>query len=55
LADVTAVAEAASRVSHLAASLGERLTELDVNPLIVGAAGDGAKAVDGRATLNKGE
>ena len=55
LADVAAVAEAASRVSHLAASLGERLTVLDVNPLIVGAAGDGAKAVDGRATLAEGK
>ena len=29
--------------------------ELDVNPLIVGAAGDGAKAVDGRATLKEGK
>ena len=55
LADVAAVAAAASRVSHLAAGLGARLVELDVNPLIVGAAGDGAKAVDGRATFNQGE
>ena len=53
-ADVTAAAEAASRVSHLAAGLGGRLVELDVNPLIVGAVGDGAVAVDGRATLNEG-
>jgi acetyl-CoA synthetase (ADP-forming) len=53
-ADVAAAAEAASRVSHLAAGLGERLAELDVNPLIVGAAGEGAVAVDGRATLNEG-
>ena len=53
-ADVAAAAEAASRVSHLAAGLGARLAELDVNPLIVGAAGAGAVAVDGRATLKEG-
>ena len=52
-ADVAAAAEAASRVSHLAAALGRRLVELDVNPLIVGAAGEGAVAVDARATLQE--
>ena len=50
-ADVAAAAEAASRVSRIAATLGDRLVELDVNPLIVGPAGDGATAVDARATL----
>ena len=53
-ADVAAAAEAASRVSQLAAALGGRLIELDVNPLIVGAAGAGAVAVDARATLQEG-
>ena len=52
-ADVAAAAEAASRVSHLAAALGRRLVELDVNPLIVGVAGSGAVAVDARATLQE--
>ena len=52
-ADVAAAAEAASRVSRLAAALGERLVELDVNPLIVRAVGEGAVAVDARATLQE--
>ena len=54
-ADVAAAAEAASRVSQLAAALGGRLVELDVNPLIVGAVGAGAVAVDARATLSGGK
>jgi acyl-CoA synthetase (NDP forming) len=49
--DVAQVAEIASRVSWLAADLGERLIELDVNPLVVRAQGKGAVAVDSRATL----
>jgi acyl-CoA synthetase (NDP forming) len=49
--DVEAVADIARRVSLLAADLGERLVELDVNPVIVRARGDGAVAVDCRATL----
>ncbi len=52
-ADVGAAAEAASRISRLAAALGERLVELDVNPLIVGQAGAGAVAVDACATLKE--
>ena len=52
-ADVAAAAEAASRVSRLAAALGERLVELDVNPLIVRAVGEGAVAVDACATLQE--
>lgn len=51
-ADVEAAATAAARISRLAAAMGERLIELDVNPLIVGPRGHGAIAVDGRATLN---
>jgi acyl-CoA synthetase (NDP forming) len=49
--DVEATADIASRLSVLAADLGDRLIELDVNPVVVRAAGDGAVAVDCRATL----
>jgi acetyl-CoA synthetase (ADP-forming) len=51
--DVAAVADAVVRVSWLAADLGPRLAELEVNPLIVRRAGEGAVAVDGRATLTR--
>lgn len=50
-ADVDAAADAIARVSWLAADLGPRLIELDVNPLVVRAAGEGVVAVDGRASL----
>lgn len=50
-ADVDAVVDAIVRLSWLAADLGDRLRELDVNPLIVGARGKGAVAVDGRALI----
>ena len=53
--DVTAVADTVSRVSWLAADLGARLVDLEINPLIVRRHGDGAVAVDGRATLNPKE
>ncbi|HLW47189.1 MAG TPA: acetate--CoA ligase family protein [bacterium] len=49
--DVDRLADIASRISVLAADLGERLIELDVNPIVVRAAGEGAVAVDCRATL----
>ncbi|HEV2282416.1 MAG TPA: acetate--CoA ligase family protein [bacterium] len=49
--DVALVADIASRVSWLAADLGDRLIELDVNPIVVRAQGKGAVAVDSRATL----
>jgi len=39
------------RVSWLAADLGPRLVDLEINPLIVHRAGDGAVAVDARGTL----
>ena len=52
--DVEAVAEAVERVSWLAYDLGERLVDLEVNPLIVRGAGGGAVAVDGRGTLRTG-
>jgi hypothetical protein len=42
------------RVSWLAADLGGRLVDLEVNPLIVRRAEQGAVAVDGRGTLTNG-
>lgn len=48
--DVDAAADAIVRVSFLAADLGPRLRELDVNPLIVRPAGEGAVVVDAAAT-----
>jgi acetyl-CoA synthetase (ADP-forming) len=49
--DTGALADIVSRVSWLAVELGDRLVELDVNPILVRAAGLGAVAVDARATL----
>jgi acyl-CoA synthetase (NDP forming) len=53
--DVDAVADAICRVSWLAADLGARLGDLEVNPLIVRRHGEGAVAVDGRATWHAKE
>ena len=52
--DLDAVVDAVVRVSWLAADLGARLVDLEVNPLIVRRAGRGAVAVDGRGTLTDG-
>ncbi len=49
--DVTAAADALVRLSWLAADLGGRLAEMDLNPILLRAAGGGAVAVDARATL----
>ena len=49
--DVDAIADAAARLSWLAVDAGERLRELDINPLLVRAHGQGAIAVDARARL----
>jgi acyl-CoA synthetase (NDP forming) len=49
--DVDAVADTLVRLSWLAHDLGPRLQDLEINPLIVRAAGQGAIAVDGRGTL----
>ena len=49
--DVDAVAAALVRLSWLAADLGPRLAEMDLNPILVRAAGQGVIAVDARATL----
>jgi acetyl-CoA synthetase (ADP-forming) len=49
--DVDALARVVERVSWLAADLGTRLIDLEVNPLIVRGQGAGAVAVDARATF----
>jgi acyl-CoA synthetase (NDP forming) len=49
--DVDAAADAVVRLSWLANDLGADLAELDVNPLLLGAAGEGAIAVDSLAAL----
>lgn len=51
-ADIAALAETVARLSELAAELGPRLAELDINPLLVHESGGGVIALDGRATLN---
>jgi acyl-CoA synthetase (NDP forming) len=52
--DAGAVAEIAARAGRLAADLGDRLVELDLNPIVVRARGQGAVVVDCRATLGAG-
>ena len=47
--DVDGAADALARLASLAATLGERLVELDINPLLVRRAG--VVALDARATL----
>ena len=51
-ADVDKLADVIVRVSWLAAKLKSRLAELDINPLLVKPAGQGAIALDARATLH---
>jgi len=50
-ADIEALADTVARLSELAAALGPRLAELDINPLLVREAGRGIIALDARATL----
>lgn len=50
-ADITALADTIAKLSALAAALGPRLAELDINPLLVREAGAGVIALDARATL----
>ena len=50
--DVDAIADVVSRISWLAADLGPRLVDFEVNPLIVRGQGEGAIAVDSRGTLS---
>ena len=49
--DVDAAAAVLVQVGALAAQLGERLRELDINPLLVRPAGQGAVALDARAVI----
>ena len=49
--DVAAVVETVTRLAWLAHDLGPRLRDLEINPLIVRIAGQGAIAVDGRGTI----
>ena len=51
LADIPALADLVSRVSWVAADLGPLLEELDLNPVMVRAEGQGAIIADGRAVL----
>jgi acyl-CoA synthetase (NDP forming) len=50
-ADVEALAELLVAVSRMATALGPRLAELDINPVFVRAAGEGAVAADGLVVL----
>ena len=50
--DVSAVVDALVKIGQLAVALGDRLVELDVNPLIVGREGRGAIVADARAVLS---
>lgn len=50
-ADITALADTIAKLSALAAALGPRLIELDINPLLVRDTGAGVIALDARATL----
>jgi acyl-CoA synthetase (NDP forming) len=52
-ADIDALADTIARLSELAAVLGPRLAELDINPLLVRESGQGVIALDGRATLTE--
>jgi acetyl-CoA synthetase (ADP-forming) len=49
--DVARIADVVARVSWLAADLGTRLVDLEINPLLVRRAGEGAIAVDARGTI----
>ena len=51
-ADVDALAEVVSQVSRLSVDLGERLQELDINPVAVLPAGQGAVVLDALMVLD---
>ena len=52
--DLDAAADVVERMSWLAADLGARLTDAEINPLVVRPRGAGAVAVDVRATIAGG-
>jgi succinyl-CoA synthetase beta subunit len=53
--DIAAVVDALVRLSWLAIDLGERLIDLEINPLIAGTVGAGVRAVDLRAEWVRGQ
>jgi acyl-CoA synthetase (NDP forming) len=53
--DAEALAETLSRVSWLVSDLGKSFRELDVNPVLVGKAGEGCVGVDARLLMDDGE
>ena len=52
-ADIDALSDVVVRVGALAHGLRHRVLELDLNPVIVGAVGEGAVAVDARARFSR--
>jgi acetate---CoA ligase (ADP-forming) len=54
-ADANALAAAIMAFSEMAAQLGERLIEAEINPLFVLPEGQGVRAADGVAVLRRGE
>jgi acetyl-CoA synthetase (ADP-forming) len=52
--DLDAAAEVVERLSWLAVDLGTRLTDAEINPLVLRERGKGAVAVDVRATIGEG-
>lgn len=50
-ADTEAIVDAIMKLSRLAEDLGDMISEVDINPLVVFEKGDGAKAVDALVTL----
>jgi acetyltransferase len=52
--DIAAVVDAIQRIGHLMQDLPQ-VSEVDLNPLIVGQAGEGAWAVDVRIVIEKGD
>lgn len=51
-ADIDALADAIVAFSNMAASLGARLVEAEINPVFVLPAGDGVRAADGVVILD---
>lgn len=51
LCDIPALVDAVLAFAKMAEALGERLVEAEINPLFVGRAGEGVRAVDGLAVL----
>jgi acyl-CoA synthetase (NDP forming) len=52
--DIDALVDTLLRVSRLAEDLGDQISEMDLNPIMVFEAGKGIKVVDSLMILNKG-